>query len=187
MNTSKVTQAYSTPPRGVPAGSAENTPLPPIHSLLAGESADGTPPFHPLSTPRTHIPDHYSAVQNYRDHSSPDLPGRTGGGGTRSPYVDMQQPTIRAEISKPPQHWPGSKAKIASRRTPEGDDEGEAGGIACGVEGCRKTFKLQTGLKSHMRIHSKVRPYECKEGCSKSFKWRSSLSYHLKLHKKTAL
>lgn len=48
---------------------------------------------------------------------------------------------------------------------------------------CNKNFKRASSLKTHINIHSGIRPFKCPYGnCSKSFTAKSNMRRHYKLH-----
>ncbi|KQS43698.1 uncharacterized protein Dere_GG15376, isoform B [Drosophila erecta] len=53
----------------------------------------------------------------------------------------------------------------------------------CPEDGCHKAFLTSYSLKIHVRVHTKVKPYECEvSGCDKAFNTRYRLHAHLRLH-----
>lgn len=53
----------------------------------------------------------------------------------------------------------------------------------CAEQGCGKAFLTSYSLKIHIRVHTKIKPYECTEsGCEKAFNTRYRLRAHLRLH-----
>ncbi|KAF5357126.1 hypothetical protein D9756_006473 [Leucocoprinus leucothites] len=72
--------------------------------------------------------------------------------------------------------------------------ESDAGSQVCALKGrkparmhlcpsCDKSFSRPSGLKTHMRIHTQVKPYRCEYiGCGRSFNVKSNAKRHLRTH-----
>ena len=52
----------------------------------------------------------------------------------------------------------------------------------CKYEGCNKTFTKTWNLVYHFRLHTKEKPFECKN-CNKKFSQKCNLSRHIKVSK----
>jgi len=55
--------------------------------------------------------------------------------------------------------------------------QGEYSGFRCPHPGCGKFGRMRSNIRSHMRVHTDSKPYEC-DVCNERFRWRSSLNNH---------
>ena len=53
--------------------------------------------------------------------------------------------------------------------------------LVCGFDGCDKEFAKKCNMLDHLRTHSGVKPYSCKQ-CGKAFKQRAQLYKHFTIH-----
>eukprot|EP00171_Calliarthron_tuberculosum_P002263 IDg2263t1 len=71
---------------------------------------------------------------------------------------------------------------ISKKAYDHGRDRGSMR-FKCPIEKCNFSFDVRYKLNSHLRFHTKEKPYRCMgNDCSRAFKWRSSLVKHRVSH-----
>ncbi|XP_077300372.1 suppressor of Hairy wing [Arctopsyche grandis] len=71
-----------------------------------------------------------------------------------------------------------SKLKAHEKHIHEGVEK-----LTCDTDGCTKSFITKDDLKRHQRIHTDVKPYQCKQ-CDKRFRTSGQKSSHERVHKR---
>lgn len=69
------------------------------------------------------------------------------------------------------------KRERTTRRGCSASDEDDVV-FECSFPGCNKTFNKKWNLKTHLRLHTGVKPYPCREGCGLRLMWMSSRKSH---------
>lgn len=68
--------------------------------------------------------------------------------------------------------------KMSSRSTSLKSKQSENKVYSCVYEGCGRSFSKKWNLHAHERVHTGIKPFECRHGCGQWYMWMSSRKGH---------
>lgn len=105
---------------------------------------------------------------------------------TKSPHVIILIPNLDANDASKSiagQSQPTTQPQRKKNANSNKAKKLRSGRYKCDHFDCDYSTDIKSSLKSHSRVHSDDRPYECKI-CQKNFRYKSSLNRHMKTHGK---